>query len=238
MRALEAEVAGGAAAFDRLRLERLVTVRALDLEALLLVTPPHGEVLPSAAVLRCRPTPLRSVPPVDESILRRGVAEFIGTFTLIFIGGGAGIAQPLRTSSRSRSPTVSRSGSWSRTSATSPAATSTPRSRSGSSRPAGSRPCSPSPTGRRSCSARSRPPSSSAFLFNQIAVKLGSAPGVAHHRREGVRLEVILTVLPRVGGVGDRRRPARRVQGDRRSRDRPHDHDRRLRRRPGSPARR
>jgi aquaporin Z len=28
---------------------------------------------------------------VDESFLRRGVAEFIGTFTLIFIGGGAGI---------------------------------------------------------------------------------------------------------------------------------------------------
>jgi aquaporin TIP len=28
---------------------------------------------------------------VDESFLRRGVAEFIGAFTLIFIGGGAGI---------------------------------------------------------------------------------------------------------------------------------------------------
>jgi aquaporin Z len=28
---------------------------------------------------------------MDESPLRRGVAEFIGTFTLIFIGGGAGI---------------------------------------------------------------------------------------------------------------------------------------------------
>jgi len=28
---------------------------------------------------------------VDESLLRRSVAEFIGTFTLIFIGGGAGI---------------------------------------------------------------------------------------------------------------------------------------------------
>lgn len=27
---------------------------------------------------------------MDESVLRRGVAEFIGTFTLIFIGGGAG----------------------------------------------------------------------------------------------------------------------------------------------------
>ena len=28
---------------------------------------------------------------MDESVLRRSVAEFIGTFTLIFIGGGAGI---------------------------------------------------------------------------------------------------------------------------------------------------
>ncbi|MGH3009051.1 MAG: aquaporin [Gaiellaceae bacterium] len=28
---------------------------------------------------------------MDESFLRRGVAEYIGTFTLIFIGGGAGI---------------------------------------------------------------------------------------------------------------------------------------------------
>ncbi|HEY7421993.1 MAG TPA: aquaporin, partial [Gaiellaceae bacterium] len=28
---------------------------------------------------------------VDESLLRRSVAEFVGTFTLIFIGGGAGI---------------------------------------------------------------------------------------------------------------------------------------------------
>ena len=28
---------------------------------------------------------------MDESLLRRSVAEFIGTFTLIFIGGGAGI---------------------------------------------------------------------------------------------------------------------------------------------------
>jgi MIP family channel proteins len=29
---------------------------------------------------------------MNDDILRRGVAEFIGTFTLIFIGGGAGIA--------------------------------------------------------------------------------------------------------------------------------------------------
>jgi MIP family channel proteins len=29
---------------------------------------------------------------MDEDVLRRGFAEFVGTFTLIFIGGGAGIA--------------------------------------------------------------------------------------------------------------------------------------------------
>ena len=28
---------------------------------------------------------------MDEGLFRRGAAEFIGTFTLIFIGGGAGI---------------------------------------------------------------------------------------------------------------------------------------------------
>lgn len=28
---------------------------------------------------------------MDESIARRGIAEFVGTFTLIFVGGGAGI---------------------------------------------------------------------------------------------------------------------------------------------------
>src|SRR5467141_882902 len=28
---------------------------------------------------------------MEENVLRRGVAEFVGTFTLIFIGGGAGI---------------------------------------------------------------------------------------------------------------------------------------------------
>src|SRR5918911_1920802 len=28
---------------------------------------------------------------MDESVFRRSVAEFVGTFTLIFIGGGAGV---------------------------------------------------------------------------------------------------------------------------------------------------
>ena len=35
--------------------------------------------------------PLVAFPFVDESVLRRSVAEFVGAFTLIFIGGGAGI---------------------------------------------------------------------------------------------------------------------------------------------------
>jgi MIP family channel proteins len=33
----------------------------------------------------------RSVSAVDQDVLRRSFAEFVGTFTLIFIGGGAGI---------------------------------------------------------------------------------------------------------------------------------------------------
>ena len=41
--------------------------------------------------MRCRPTAFVALPSVDESVARRSVAEFVGTFTLIFIGGGAGI---------------------------------------------------------------------------------------------------------------------------------------------------
>jgi aquaporin TIP len=40
---------------------------------------------------RLRPTRLVASRFVDVSLFRRGVAEFVGTFTLIFIGGGAGI---------------------------------------------------------------------------------------------------------------------------------------------------
>src|ERR1700759_2692638 len=40
--------------------------------------------------LRCRPIALVRSPPVDQDVLRRAVAEFVGTFTLIFVGGGAG----------------------------------------------------------------------------------------------------------------------------------------------------
>jgi MIP family channel proteins len=58
------------------------------------VTPLTGADIPRAAV-RHASAPSDAAPSVsfvDESLLRRGVAEFIGTFTLIFIGGGAGIA--------------------------------------------------------------------------------------------------------------------------------------------------
>jgi aquaporin Z len=65
-------------------------MRTLDLEAPLLRDPVHDGDVPGPAIV----TPsdgARSVPPVDEDVLRRGVAEYVGTFTLIFIGGGAGI---------------------------------------------------------------------------------------------------------------------------------------------------
>jgi MIP family channel proteins len=48
---------------------------------------PQGQVLTPPR----RPTPLVAFRVVDEDVLRRGVAEFVGAFTLIFIGGGAGI---------------------------------------------------------------------------------------------------------------------------------------------------
>src|SRR5262249_25232829 len=38
-----------------------------------------------------RPTAFPEFPAMDQDELRRGVAEFVGAFTLIFIGGGAGI---------------------------------------------------------------------------------------------------------------------------------------------------
>lgn len=40
---------------------------------------------------RLRPNRLLASHPMQEDMLRRGVAEFVGAFTLIFIGGGAGI---------------------------------------------------------------------------------------------------------------------------------------------------
>jgi aquaporin TIP len=55
------------------------------------VTPlTHGGV-PAAPIVTPSSDAVRSVPPVDEDVLRRSVAEYVGTFTLIFIGGGAGI---------------------------------------------------------------------------------------------------------------------------------------------------
>jgi aquaporin TIP len=56
-------------------------------------TPFTPVVYPVEAVLTRLPSDTaRSVPLVDEDVLRRSVAEFVGTFALIFIGGGAGIA--------------------------------------------------------------------------------------------------------------------------------------------------
>src|SRR6185503_9873160 len=49
VRALEAEVAGGAAPLDRLSSERLVAVRALDLERPLLLDPAHESRVPGGA---------------------------------------------------------------------------------------------------------------------------------------------------------------------------------------------
>ncbi|MDX6454562.1 MAG: aquaporin, partial [Gaiellaceae bacterium] len=87
VRALEPAIAG-CRALDRLGVEALVAVGALDLEARLLLYVRHGarvaeRVLPSDWLPR--------ILSMEENVLRRGVAEFIGTFTLIFIGGGAGI---------------------------------------------------------------------------------------------------------------------------------------------------
>src|SRR5437762_6019271 len=40
---------------------------------------------------RLRPNGFVSSPAMGEDVVRRGVAEFVGAFTLIFVGGGAGI---------------------------------------------------------------------------------------------------------------------------------------------------
>jgi aquaporin TIP len=83
MRAFEARVAIRPA-LDHVTAEVLVAVRALDLEGLLrvrrlchLVSVP----VPSG--------PRRSLAAVSEDWARRGVAEFVGAFTLVFAGVGA-----------------------------------------------------------------------------------------------------------------------------------------------------
>jgi aquaporin Z len=98
VRALEAAIAGGAPALDPFARERLVAMRALDLEVLLFRDPAHAPGIPGAAGRHAwapssghRPTVSVASRSVSEDPFRRGVAEFLGAFTLIFIGGGAGI---------------------------------------------------------------------------------------------------------------------------------------------------
>jgi aquaporin TIP len=54
------------------------------------VYPVHRIVIPTEWQ-RCRPDAPVAFRAVDQDAMRRGIAEFVGTFTLIFIGGGAGI---------------------------------------------------------------------------------------------------------------------------------------------------
>jgi aquaporin TIP len=84
MRALETAVPG-CGSLDELRRKRLVAVRALDL-----VT--GGFRFAHTSSVATSDGALRIAADVEEhDPLRRGVAEFVGAFTLIFIGGGAGI---------------------------------------------------------------------------------------------------------------------------------------------------
>jgi aquaporin TIP len=84
MRALEPAVPGGRS-LDELRRKRLVAVRALDLE------PGGFRLAHGASVATSDRAPRIAADVEEQDALRRGVAEFIGAFTLIFIGGGAGI---------------------------------------------------------------------------------------------------------------------------------------------------
>jgi aquaporin TIP len=82
--ALEAAVPSGRP-FDDLRRKRLVAVRALDLE------PGGFRLAHLSRVATSDSTPRIAADVEEQDALRRGVAEFVGAFTLIFIGGGAGI---------------------------------------------------------------------------------------------------------------------------------------------------
>jgi aquaporin TIP len=63
-------------------------VRARDFEDPCLADVGHALSLPKRASVR---PAFHNAAAMDEDILRRGTAEFVGAFTLIFIGGGAGI---------------------------------------------------------------------------------------------------------------------------------------------------
>ena len=169
---------------------------------------------------------------MDETSLRRGVAEFIGTFTLIFIGGGAGIVSGqdivavALANGLAIGIMVSNLGHIS-----------------------GGH-FNPAITLGFVATRRITLPLAAAYWVSQFAgavvaalhpalalraraVVLGAVP---HARRlgagKGARRRDHPDVLPRLGGLRDRGRPARRVQVDRRPRDRPHDHDRRADGRP------
>ena len=168
---------------------------------------------------------------MDQDVLRRGVAEFVGTFTLIFIGGGAGIVSGqdivavALANGLAIGIMVSNLGHIS----------------GGHFNPAitlgflATRRITMPTRGRlldRAVrSVRSSPPRSCARSSARAFIGAGPARGRLR-RRQGLPARDDPHVLPRLGRLGDRRRPARRVQVDRRPRDRAHDHDRRLHGRP------
>ena len=184
------------------------------------------------------PVPIRRRPTIPprwtRTSLRRGVAEFVGTFTLIFIGGGAGIVSGQRHRRRR--------------------ARERPRDRDHGlePRPHLGRPLQPGdharlPRDAPDHAARSRSPTGSRSSRGAIVAAailplalprsraVRSAPSRTrrrHRRRQGLRRRDHPDVLPRLGRLRDRGRPARRVQVDRRPRDRAHDHDRRPHGRP------
>ena len=174
-----------------------------------------------------------------EDALRRAVAEFIGAFTLIFIGAGAAVA-----ANQIHDPTligvaianglaigvmVSAMGHISGAHFN-PAITFgfliTRRIK-----PALAVALLGRPAGRRGARRAARARSDSSRDHRSREARC-SGDRQRRRRRIGVRPGGNHDVLPGVGGVRERRRRARHVQVDRRPGDRPDDHDRRPLRRP------